>query len=129
MPKFLVNQVLPEGGDLVRDHLEPRAAELASQLVDASSVEVTWLWGCADVDRNEWHMLYEAADEATMATFVAAFPGVQSVTRVLHVTPDNLAWALVSGIADGKRRREAGEDGDGDVRPWAEPAAIERRQP
>lgn len=141
MPKFLVHQVLSDGGDLVHDHLEPRARELADQLADPESVDVTWLWGCANIDRNEWHMLYEAEDEEVMASFIGVFPGIRSVTRVLHVTPDNLAWVLVSGIADGKRRRDAQETGDGDsagaredgaredgARARAQSGVIERRQ-
>lgn len=110
MPKFLVHQVLPEGGDLLRDHLEPGSEELAAQLVDPEATDVTWLWGCADLERNEWHMLFEAEEEEAITAFIARYPGIRSVTRVFYVHPGNLAWALVSGIAEGRKRRQ--------VLPW-----------
>lgn len=112
MAKFLVHQALPPEADVLRDHLEPGAQMLADQLAGIEPVEVTWLWGCADLEHREWHMLYEAPDEATLTAFLDTFPGICSVRRVLYVHEGNLAWALVNGIADAKATRES--DGDGD---------------
>ncbi|TCP54141.1 hypothetical protein EV191_103182 [Tamaricihabitans halophyticus] len=120
MPKYLVHQMLPEGGKVVEDHLEPGAAALADQLLDPESATVQWLWGCADLERKEWHMLMSAPDEHELAEYLRDHPGIQSIRRVFYVTEDNLAWALLRGMAENRKRRtepaSAGNDSESDAR-------------
>lgn len=109
MPKFLVCQRLPKGNNVVEDHLQPLADVVAQSLDDPDAATVVWLWGCADIEHDEWHMLFEGPDEAAVAAELRDLPGLSSINRVLYATPENFAYLLMRGMAT----RRVEENGSG----------------
>jgi hypothetical protein len=100
MPKYVVRQKLAPGSDINRDHLHPLARVVAISLDPAASTSVVWLWGYADLDSQEYTMLFQAPDESTLLQSVGHTPGLVSVTRVLFVDKDNLASVILKGMAE-----------------------------
>ena len=100
MPKYLVHQKLPPGTDPIRGHLRSVAEVVAASLNGAKPVPVTWLWGCANLETNEYHMLFSGPDEATVRETIGEIYGLVSIARVMFVDSSNIARMMLRGLAE-----------------------------
>ena len=108
--RFLVRQRLPEGGDVMRDHVLPMAGVVAGSMEDPPRGPVVWLGGCGNIATSEFYMLFDAPDQETIDECVGVLPGLIACERVMSVDRGSIGYRLLQSMAK-DHERQAGDAG------------------
>lgn len=104
--RFLVRQRLPEGGEVMQDHVLPMAGVVAGSMEDPPRGPVVWLGGCGNIETSEYYMLFDAPDQETIDECVRVLPGLIACERVMSVDRKTIGYRLLQSMAatyDGPR--------------------------